>query len=264
MDGIVAKIERADEHIKEINTGITAFLNSDVYRVSQDSNHETREAIIYIAGPEPPLRFSVMAGEVIHQLRSSLDHLVSQLVIAGGHQPNRRHQFPIRDTREEFEASRKRGDIKGVSASATIEIERRQPYYNKEDIRMHPLWLLRELDDADKHRLLVVVSAAAKPDVLLLGNPDIEPLLGGAKRNVDVIGLSEPHWPVRPSEDGTEVIRVYFGDGYYPEMKVDAQFTIQIAFDEFGALSKQPIVYRLQELRDKLVRIIDRFRPEFS
>ncbi len=39
--------------------------------------------------------FSVVVGDVIHNLRSALDHLAWQLVILDGGQPNDSTQFPI-------------------------------------------------------------------------------------------------------------------------------------------------------------------------
>jgi hypothetical protein len=120
------------------------------------------------------------------------------------------------------------------------------------------------LDDADKHRLLVVCSGAAKPHAVLFGDESEKRPATREKREVEVIGMSPPlDWPVRVTEDGTEFLRIYFGK-YDPEMKVSAKLSLQIAFAEMGVFSKQPLIYRLQELRDKTVKIISLFASQFG
>lgn len=44
---------------------------------------------------EVPLTFSAIIGDVLYDLRSALDHLAWQLVIANGGTPNRDTAFPI-------------------------------------------------------------------------------------------------------------------------------------------------------------------------
>jgi hypothetical protein len=268
LDGINAKIQRADEQIKNLNAEISDWLgkNRHLYRTIHEADHDARQAILSVTGPDPPLRFSVIAGEIVHQLRSCLDHLVYQLVIAKSGSPDAKleHilQFPICYTPQNFERARRQ--IQGVSDTAAAEIERRQPYHNKVDIRMHPLWLLRELDNADKHRLLVVCGGAAQPHTVLFGDETKKRSATGEKREVELVSISPPvDWPVRVTEDGTEFMRLQFGK-YDPEMKVSAKLSVQVAFAELGVFSKKPVIYRLQELRDTVLNTIRLFDSEFS
>ncbi len=193
LDGIRGKIQRADEHIRNLNAEITAFLSENSYSTTSEPDHDARESVLRVVGPEPPLRFSVTAGEIIHQLRSSLDHLVWQLVLQNGKIPTQEHQFPICSTLDKYENSRKRGRTKGVSASAAALIQGCQPYHKGKDFERHPLWVLREMDDTDKHRLLVVVGAVASLR---------EVAVGSEQGDLEIIGLSPPKWPARPTEDG--------------------------------------------------------------
>lgn len=112
LDGVLQKIERADEHIKNLNDEIGTFIE-DNYRIVSKPDDDATTSIITVVGPDPPLRFSVIVGEIIHQLRSSLDHVIWQLVLANGKVPTRYHQFPICDSVEKFKKARKRGNIKG-------------------------------------------------------------------------------------------------------------------------------------------------------
>jgi hypothetical protein len=249
-------------HIARLNAEITAFLEENAYRTVQEPNPDARETILRVVGPDPPLRFSVVAGEVIHQLRSSLDHLLWQLVLANDNAPSHFHQFPISDSPQEYKTARDRKRIKGVSNTAAVLIESCQPYHGT-DFRMHPLHILREMDDANKHRLLVVMSANAEPHTILFGDPE-EKIPAGETGDYEVIGMTPPtDWPVRATKDGSEVMRIQFGKGYCPELKVDMKLTVQVMFAEFGPLSKQPVITRLQELRDKTALTIDLFSSEF-
>lgn len=115
-----------------------------------------------IVGPTVPLRFSVLIGEIAHHLRSSLDHLIWQLVLANGAKGTGRTEFPIfREPPKDAEGERPFGKkIAGVRADAVKAIRQMQPYNNPEP-HLDPLWLVHELDRIDKHRLLLSTVAVA-------------------------------------------------------------------------------------------------------
>lgn len=67
----------------------------------------------------PPIMLSVLVGEVVHQLRSALDHLAYALVQAAGNCPTRFTAFPVL-------AARPAKGLKvdgGVTATAPAAIE---------------------------------------------------------------------------------------------------------------------------------------------
>lgn len=259
LDGILAKIQRADEHIKNLNAEINTLIGSDIYRFVSEPDSDPRECILRVEGPEPPMRLAVIAGEVVHQLRSSLDHLVCQLVIENKKPVNRTHQFPICDTPEKFKAARDGGKIRGISASARSLIEARQPYNQTKDIKRNFLYILREMDDADKHRLLTLVVARAVPRELAIGR---ETVAGKKGDPITVVGISPPKGPQRPTEQGTEVLRFQFGEPE-PDVKVTGKPVIQIAFGDLGPMTERPVIDIVQQLRDKTVRLINAFSSEF-
>jgi hypothetical protein len=253
LDGIRAKIERADEHIKNLNTEITAFLNNDAYRILTHRDADLRQATLSIAGPEPPLRFSAIAGEVIHQLRSSLDYLIRALVIENNQSPTERHQFPVCTTREKYEAAIKARRIEGVAASAAATVESLQPYTDAKTADTHTLRVLQDLDNTDKHRLLVVVTAVASLNDVVFQEMD---------RDVVITDMSPPQWPLRPSEHGTKALTITFNRPE-PGVQMTGKASYQIAFDEFGPFREQPVIERLQEMRDRVVWAINLFASEF-
>jgi len=101
----------------------------------------------------PPVSLGVVAGDVIHNLRSALDHLARELVIANGANPRDegrpRTQFPIVTASEQQPVIHtESGDI---SSAAQVLLEVVQPN-NRPD---HPLAVLTRLANIDKHRTIL-------------------------------------------------------------------------------------------------------------
>ena len=134
-----------------------------------------REQWVYsiIRVPEFPelIEWGVRIGEIVHNLRSSLDLLMWQLVLLRqGRVPDRPHDvyFPIVDDPRDF---RKRYAV-GLIEQADVKIlDRFQPYRRREGPDhwsgpwIHPLMHLKDLSNDDKHRVIpeVVTSGTASP-----------------------------------------------------------------------------------------------------
>jgi len=155
---IRAKIDRANEHIAYID-----HLCTEVFQTEQITNTKYDKSlgeITVTCGPEipVPVQLSILSGEALHQLRSSLDHLIWTLVIKTGNTPTRRNQFPIFLIENEYKTASKQM-LAGVSVAAASEIETFQPFHANPP-KDHPLSLLNELNNTDKHRTLNLISAA--------------------------------------------------------------------------------------------------------
>jgi len=92
--------------------------------------------------PEVSVFWGAQIGEVAHSLRSALDHLAWQLVIAAGNSPNNRTQFPICERYPEKRVfkclayPRKKGRLRingEVPLRALALIEAVQPYHGTDD-----------------------------------------------------------------------------------------------------------------------------------
>ena len=254
LDGMKTKILRADETIASLEAASRAFL-TEHYRIAGSVDADARAYVFSAFGEtDLPPRFAVLAGEVIHHLRSCLDHVVTQLVSVEGGTPDHRTEFPICRTPETFEVAKRRGKVQGVSATALSKIEAAQPYHADPNLSNSTLLVLHELDIVDKHRLVLVVIAT----VLMASTLKID-----AKRDVEVIGMSPPSENVRPTPDGTEVFRVEFGHKFDPEVTIDANFSLELRFQHFGAMPNVPVIKGLRHLRDATVGVIHGFFPNF-
>src|SRR5690349_21426254 len=168
--GFRAKVERDEEQIENIKAESDAFLLSQPppYRIVRNAKNEGRAYDWYgfAERPVPPI-VSILAGEAIHQLRSSLDHLVSAMARERGNEITSDHGFPVTKEPKIFKDARDRGQINGISLAAQNLIESLQPY-NTRDVDSSILWTLHRKDIEDKHRLLMVVSAAAQMRTMTL------------------------------------------------------------------------------------------------
>jgi hypothetical protein len=148
---LMAKILRAKKHIKDLSDDLDAFSNSyrdDLVRFEDDQ--ETRERSYYVTSvPDIPMEITTIVGDILHNLRSALDHLAWQLVLNARNEPNEHTYFPIADNAEKYFKLNSRNNIKPEDRDA---IDALEPYREgKNDI----LWRLHRLNIIDKHRMLI-------------------------------------------------------------------------------------------------------------
>lgn len=205
LAGIEAKLKRARDTLNALATELTAYMGQN-YRV--EGKLVGRRYAFYAYGPpDLPLSFSVIVGEIVHHLRSSLDHLVTELVAIGpGGGKANRLEFPICSSPEIFKKACKDGKIKGVSGVAQQTIEQCQPYHMAPSSHSI-LTILNNLNVVDKHRTLVL--AAVAPEMTSTLSIDSN------GQDVAIVGLSPPiSAKMRPSPSGTEIFAVEFAEAY--------------------------------------------------
>jgi hypothetical protein len=279
LDGCHAKIQRANEHIHQIHTEIVAGkirLPSDALRLQHyfqvpkpsEPDIFTHELVFSIQKDPPPvpLIFSVLAGEATYQLRSALDHLVYQAILAHTNEPPTFNSaFPIigkgrmakqgrwRSAPDEYVAQTER--LKQViSGAAEAIIHGLQPFQRGAAYQDDPLWILQELNNTDKHRLLVLTVHAVdfyKVDVTLHGETVTATFTPGIsyERGAEIGRMP---CPGHPRDHG--------------EVSVDGELVVQIAFDKTAGRRRVPVIPCLTDLANYVERITQRvgLLPEFS
>lgn len=157
IDSIKLKIERAERHIDDLNNRINIFRKSEPYAIGAKAHPvaEIRHTTLYVACVDSvPNDFALIAGDAVHNLRSSLDHLAWQLVEAGGGTPNRDTYFPICRTPQQYASAAGKQQIKAMPVEAQVALRAVQPFITFDDT----LADIHDLDLIDKHRLLLTVS----------------------------------------------------------------------------------------------------------
>jgi len=268
LDGCWAKIERAEENIQNLNREVNAFLSQDPkpYKIVGQHQNNGREYVFVAFGEvDVPLRISVLAGEIIHHLRSSLDHLIHALIVKNGGTPTNNNKFPICTTTEIFEEACNSGLIKGVSRSAKKLIRSVQPYTSRTPDNTI-LYVINQYDIFDKHKLLIIVATLGRigeritlsDDEIVLRNLHEA---GQASRGFSITGFSDPA-PRKVTKDGVPIFSVYFAEPTF-QVKADADFVFQIAFEISGWPPYVPVSEGLAQMLTATRMTIEMFSGEF-
>ncbi|MGH9408745.1 MAG: hypothetical protein ACRD1V_04760 [Vicinamibacterales bacterium] len=156
LDGAFLRFNRADTHLAECSHLLKSWENACVDKIGCDSEGEYR----FIGGwPDIPPLLSVLAGEVVYNLRAALDYLIYELAIKDSGSVHDGTQFPIEDLKSDpinknrgFDARRK-DCLKWLSPTHTDRIEDVQPYNGVEWTKT-----LQDISNPDKHRHLTVLT----------------------------------------------------------------------------------------------------------
>jgi hypothetical protein len=174
LSGCWAKVEHGRRHITELDDVVRAFFDdlgncpAMVSTYDEDSGfHIFRVGSIPAQLQDLQIEAALRVGDVVHDLRSALDHLVWQLSLAGagGSEPQDplSVQFPITRSAKDFESARVRA-LRNVATDHQDVIESYQPYHegagrpdSYSGPYVHQLTILRQLSNDDKHRLLTTI-----------------------------------------------------------------------------------------------------------
>lgn len=261
LDGARLRLKRADENIKQLNRELTDFLSpapvidlpvdfAERKPIITDADRKAFEKLkeFLIDGTVDP-RFMVLAGEIVHHLRSAFDHLAWQLssLDLQTHSPNQ-IEFPVfKETPKLCGITKNKicrycRKIEGiVSPSALARIESLQPYHGTNPAR-HPLWLIHDFDRIDKHRELVLVV------YIMLMNIS-------ATAQVSAVGELLP-WELKPRN-----VRFVAPPR---NVEVNVKMSAQISFSEFNKRDDEPVIPMLKNLLRFTTDAIESFAKEFS
>jgi hypothetical protein len=261
LDGARAKIGRAKDQLgslqfesqrlsnRHVGTAIVGKFNKKTRMYELRTDEDARRAMLDIF-----VTWSVVIGEIAHNLRSALDGLVCQLAIVSA--PGRdwrfceksRTAFPIflhgPKSRKPLKQKFARKKLWYLRPDYVTRIEGLQPYKRGNGYRLSPLWLLRELNNADKHRLIPVVGG------WLMGIA-LHPIEGG------VVKLKSGMW-LEPDAERAEA------EHAEREMNMYAEHFREIAFgDGCDAVKRLPVIGTLGRIADSVHEIIESFSDEF-
>lgn len=252
------KTERAKQHIRYLECEVRCFLATKPYVVGTKRDPQTRKPIYYLTEVrDTPLHLSATVGDVLHNLRSALDHLAYQLVEVGRDRPDENTSFPIFNSATEYN-SKKTGKIKGMRPDAIKAIDDIKPYQGGNDA----LWKLYRLNNIDKHRVLLVVGSAFRS--LNLGGHLMRRFLEDIRQMwPDAPPMAVPDLFFRPAD---RLFPLKTGDKLFsdlPDTKVNEQmqFTFDIAFGEPQVVEGEPLIETLQSMANLVDDLIRSFAP---
>jgi len=250
---VIVKTERAKVHEHSLQRELSGLFPGGYYVITPEI-HDNGHRHVYRA-QHPPLadpQWSAIVGDCIHNLRSALDHLAFQLVRLSGREPTTKTQFPIHDHRPRgkwFSHKERLPDIRpGVTREIREVLEVVQRYGRQDPPA--GLRLLKDLDNLDKHReLVVVVGAVGSHFTTWESIPGVGP------------PQSETEWTQRPLVHD-EVVAIVT----YPESRLqpdpNLKFIPHIAFSERAPkqIAKKGVALILN---DSIFGLEDKVLPQF-
>jgi hypothetical protein len=235
FSGIAEKLVRAEENIYNLHAEMEGFFEKcDYPTLPQDDKEMLLKAIQYHKNLVIPPRFGMLAGEIIHHLRSCFDHVAWHFSVGPVDDP-RRIEFPVfekpfnNDRRKRFE-----GKIQGITdLKARSLIERIQPHnapYPLDD----PLWIIHDFDILDKHR----------EPILCAGT-------GSTVLPRSMKGVIDSYQRAHPELTSAQIARHFKGDG--PTQP-------SVSFRNFGRREIYPVSEGLIDLFNYTISVVDEFR----
>lgn len=258
LDGVRLKLSRAMEHLLRLDDEIDEYRAREPFKVLREVDPgDARLRFGFFLTELPPAHLSVVIGDIVNNLRSSLDHLAWQLVIANGGTPQTSPpttQFPLHRSRTTSSGKLRKIEIAGgVAPKALAAVESLQPYHRVQDPGKHPLALLAELSNIDKHRTLHTAS---------MGNKDIEVTL--VRENGERIRATAAEGPVRHG-DVLAIFPLTFDDLHplLDELTIEIRGSTFVSLRDPGPWGDQPVTLLLEGLlnylRDSVVSRFERF-----
>jgi hypothetical protein len=240
-----AKINRAKDHLSQLNEEIKADGAAKKYGISFHRESQTNELVIRALMPRDlSIRYSILVSEIVGHTRSALEHAVWQIVPAP---KEGRTGFPVFRFKTRSDTVRREDRyydrdglrmIQDINASAGAIIEAAQPF--GPDYNSKPLYLLNELWNTDKHRFLNF--CASYPDFIAINYMPLP--LGSARFEQRFVKMP------RQIKDGTELFRETDPG---PEMDVVAE----VAFSGIVFRSGPAPAYPVSDLLLTLVDFAD-------
>src|SRR5687768_1593050 len=98
LDGCRAKMERGAEHLAALKTEMDAHWERKPYKIVDDFESVPGYLVRRLESREPPpLRWSLLIGDAVHNMRCVLDYLTCELVLLNHGTATRDTAFPILD-----------------------------------------------------------------------------------------------------------------------------------------------------------------------
>lgn len=239
------KIERANEHLRVFVKEARDFLDTNPYGVFSEDDIETGDLVFRaLVREQPDLRLGAIAGDAIHNLRSSLDVLYGIV-------------FPVRDNsyfRFFISAEKHRAHFarhEKPSRQGAVDLYRAAEAYPGGN---DTLWLLNSLDNENKHRTLIPCYGGVTNIVETFRDP---PQPSGAVSSVSI--WHEPPKPICPVEHGAEVHRIAAAKRGQPNVDMDPKIALSIAFGEPEVVKGKSIFLTINKMAEAVDRLVDSF-----
>jgi hypothetical protein len=239
LAGANAKLQRAGKHLKTLDEQWRSFIETEPYAVSHEFKFQppiSEWSSHFVVERPIPVELSIIMGDILHNLRSCLDHLVGCFVERYGGAIKRHHAFPIygdeRKFRGRVEKARRKNDrggpLNGIPSKSPewALVKEAQPYHRGDARGEHPLAILNEMANIDKHRGLHAAMTYPEARSAL-------DLLAWTPADAELIGYAASWRPGQPLENGTHIATLRFSaERPASQVRVKTPISLSVAFGD--------------------------------
>jgi hypothetical protein len=278
LEDVSLKIERAEARIDDLKGEISSFFDAKPYGLVSKIDNQLGIEMLQISTQTPvPKKFKIIIGEILHNLRSSLDQLAYAVAIKQSGNCDKIY-FPFRKDINIFERELSK-KTKLISPDGQNMIRALKPYRGGNDL----LWLLHDLNRKDKHISVV--------PIILDVFADFDTIIAQNGRLCSVGPRTGRHFIVDPTTTNlTQIVpecaplivieqhgpRIRFEDfggpkdkfelaTYSPGTQFAANFEpiFNIAISDVQISKREPVIAQLGQMRQLVQSIFSTFKDRF-
>lgn len=251
-----AKVDRAETQIDNLEREVRKFISTNSYDITSNLNFDKTEQIWrFRLRNKDTVHLSVLAGEIGHNLRTSLDNLMCE--IADQHAGRRdRTYFLFGKTLDIFEIQ-VRQKTRDLPPDAIELVRGLQPYKGGNDL----LWAIHDLNRDDKHPGLDPISNVQGWQLSSIATANGLPLIIGSRWGQHLVcdGYKPKFLAIEAMHEDGEFLTTTPG----AEVHFQGQPTFQIAFRDVEGFKLEPVVEVLHQMRDLVESIFLTFERRF-
>ena len=230
------KVQRANRHIDELNCVLSSIDVRRFYSIRLHGQFGGPSTVILEPENPIPAHLPLMIGDAVHNLKSALDHVYTEIV--GNSVPKRARLMPFTEVQKDITSGTRLDAVETVLAgSKKLILNEVQPYPGG----CGNLFGLHTLDKIDKHNELVVTVAGAILGTLLIRSES------GLNLSFERCEFNAVHPTV-----------LYSGPEH---VTLDHNFeaSLSVSFDMALPFGGEPVIPTLLKLADRVAEVIELF-----
>lgn len=251
FDSALLKVERAEKHISDLKIAFNEFIDTHPHYFHFYKEPETGSNVIEVAFDEAVSQdaitindLAVIIGDVVHNLRSALDHATWELLGVDSGTQDEKTSFPTsRGIQSDYE-----------TACNGIKTPRQDTRIFFISLAAYPggagekILALHRLDILDKHKVITPVIGVTKVGYVEILNPNGE----------SIMRMTDCKFSLRP--DGRAKMLGGIDPWSHIKLDTEGETTFEIIFGDVEFLKGLPLIETLEDMRLTISDIIEQFR----
>ncbi|MFC7794158.1 hypothetical protein [Streptomyces cinereoruber] len=242
------KVAHAQSRLLEINSRMNLWHASGALGTETSISEDRRslEVRLRIKSAPPVQEWALILGDALYGLRSALDACVWEYAhIDGAAPPNpERVQFPVVRKRRNWTDVRSRS-LQSVPDEVAERIELLQPFHGGGDPDGHPLSLLSDLNNLDKHRASIEFS---------LARDSVDQNVAFVFEDDSSVEAPEVTYYLDSVTDGAVIVKVSFAA---PVNRIDGGFCVRHLASVSTKVGNLPVLPLVNDLANWVSGILD-------